>query len=179
MPKNANEPLPGFALFVTERAAQIAEDHEMVWQAVLAERPAAQPPSSGTARECQLHGVRGFAFQTGSQSQLLRGETQQAPFGTAQQSFSGAIDQAQLIVVVEGEDREIDLLHYGPQEGIGFQRAQALLSKHFTERIDFNYHLTHGVVGSRTASAQGKVLLPQRRQEIRKCLQRKNNAMTK
>src|SRR5260370_15299246 len=143
MPQNANEPLPSLALFVAERAAQIAEDREMVWQAALAERPAAQPASSGTARKCQLHGVRGFAFQTGSQSQLLRGETQQAPFGTAQQSFSGAIDQAQLIVVVEGEDREINLLHYCPQEAIGFQRAQALFPNHSPNPIHFNYHLTH------------------------------------
>src|SRR6266404_2692851 len=179
MPKNANKPLPCLALFVSERPAEIGQDHEMMWQAALAERPATQPPASGATRKCQLHGVRGFAFQTGSQSQLLRGEPQQAPFGTAQQSFSGAIDQPQLIVVVEGEDGEIDLLHYGPQEGIGFQRAQTLLTKDFTEGIDFNYHLTHGVVGSRPTSAQGKVLLPQRRQEIRKCLQRKNNAMTK
>src|SRR5216684_7287703 len=179
MPKNANEPLPRFALFVAERAAQIAQDHEMMWQAALAERPATHSPAPRTAWKRQLHGVRGFALQASSQSQLLRGEAQQAPFGTAQETLASTIDQPQPAVVVEGEDRQVNLLHYRPQEGIGLQRAQALLPKYFTEGIDFNYHLTHGVVGSPPASAQGKVLLPQRRQEIRKCLQRKNNAMAK
>src|SRR6266436_5301658 len=136
MPKNANKPLPCFALLVTERAAQIAEDHEMMWQAALAERPATHSPAPRTAWKRQLHGVRGFAFQTSSQSQLLRGEPQQAPFGAAEETFTGAIDQPQLVVVVEGEDREINLLHHGPQEGIGLQRAYALLPKYFTEGID-------------------------------------------
>src|SRR5712692_5544132 len=123
MPKNANEPLPRLALFVTERPAQIAQDDEMMWQAALAKSPATQPPAPGTARKCQLHRVRGFAFQTGSQSQLFRREAQQTPFGAAQQTFTGAIDQPQLAVVVEGEDCEVNFLHYGPQEGIGFHRA--------------------------------------------------------
>ncbi len=178
MPKNANEPLPRFALFIAERPAQITQDDEMMWQAALPERPATQPPAPGTTRKGQLHGVRGLAFQTGAQSQFLRGEAQQTPFRTAQQTFTGAIDQAQLAVVIEGEDGQVNLLHHGAQEGVGFQRAQALLPEDFTEGIDFNHHFTHGIVGSRPASAQRKVFLAQGGQKIRKCLQGKNNAMT-
>ena len=84
MPKNANEPLPGFAFFVTERAAQIAQNYEVMRQAALAELPATQPPAPGAPGKGQLHGVRGFAFQASSESQFFRRKSQQATFRTAQ-----------------------------------------------------------------------------------------------
>ncbi len=107
----------------------------------------------------------------------MRRKPQQPLFRPAQQAFTGAIDQPQLVIVVEREDGQVNLLHHGPQQGIGFQGSQALLPEDFAERIDFSHHFSHGIVASRSAGAQGEVFFAQGRQEIRKCLQRKNNAM--
>src|SRR5204862_6165747 len=74
MPKNSNEPLPRFALFVTERTATIANNHQVMRQSSLAKRPATQPPAPGTSGKGQLHRVRGFAFQASAESQFFRGK---------------------------------------------------------------------------------------------------------
>ena len=177
MPKNANEPLPRFALFVTQCAAQIGQHDEVMRQTSLAKGPATHPPAPRTARKSQLHGVRGFSFETRPEPEFFRGKSQQAFFRPAQQAFAGAIDQPQFPGVVEGEDRQVNLLHHGPQEGIGFQCAQALLPKYFTEGIHFDHDFSHGIVASRTAGTQRKVFFAQGCQKIRKRLQGKDDAV--
>ncbi len=121
--------------------------------------------------------MRGFSFQTCSEPEFFRGKSQQALFGAAQQTFASPIDQPQLRVVVEGEDRQVDLLHHRPQQRIGFQCTQALLPKNFAEGIHFDHHFAHGIVVSRPASAHRKVFFAQGRQQIRKRLQGKDDAM--
>src|SRR5260370_39990263 len=146
-------------------------------QASLAERPATQSPAPGTSGKGQLHRVRGFAFQASAESKFFRRKSQKVTFGTAQQAFASAIDQPQLRTVVEREDGEVNLLHHGSQQGSGFQRAKALLPQGFTEGIDFDHHFAHGIVASRPATAKRKIFFPHGGQEIRKCLQRKDNPM--
>ena len=51
MPENADEPLPRFALFVAKRAAQVAQDNQVMGPASLAKRAAAESPAPGTAKE--------------------------------------------------------------------------------------------------------------------------------
>src|SRR6266478_6837817 len=177
MPKHANEPLPRFALFITERAAQIAQHYEVMRQPSLSEGSATQPPAPGTAGKSQLHRVRGLAFQASAQPQFWRGKPQQALFRATQQTFAGAIDQPQLRVVVERKDGEVNLLHHRSQQGIGLHCPQALLPKYLTESIDFNDHFAHGIVASPATGAQRKVFFSQRGQKIRKRLQRKNDAI--
>src|SRR6266852_2331877 len=111
MPKHANEPLPRFALFITERAAQIAQHYQVMRQPSLSKGSASHPPAPGTAGKSQLHRVRGLAFQASAQPQFLRGKPQQALFRATQQTFAGAIDQPQLRVVVERTDGQANLLH--------------------------------------------------------------------
>ncbi len=48
----------------------------------------------------------------------------QQPFGRlVQQPFTGAIDQAQPMVAIEGKYRHVDLFHHFAQQRRGFERA--------------------------------------------------------
>src|SRR2546429_7047361 len=51
VPENADEPLPRFALLVAKRAAQVAQDNQVMGPASLAKRAAAKSPAPGTAKE--------------------------------------------------------------------------------------------------------------------------------
>src|SRR5260370_13224475 len=98
MPKHANEPLPRFAFFITERAAQIAQHYEVMRQPSLSEGSATHPPAPGTAGKSQLHRVRGLAFQASAKPQFLRGKPQHALFRATQQTFPPALDHTHLCV---------------------------------------------------------------------------------
>src|SRR6266850_6324898 len=169
--QNADQSLPRLAFFISQRAAQVAQDYKMVRQAALPEGPAPQSPAPGTARKIQLHGARRIPVQAGAESQLFRRKTQETLHRPSQQALAGAINEAQLRVVVERKDGEVDFFHHGAQQRAGFQRAQALLPQRLAERVHFNDHFAHGVVAARAARPQRKILFAQGRQQIRKCLQ--------
>ena len=134
------------------------------------QRPA--PPGKTVCRV-----LCGGPVQAGLQVQFGGGLPEQPLRRRGQQPFAGAIDQAQPLVLVEGEDRHIDLAHDGAQQGGGFQRAQALLAQGAAQRVDFAHHFAQRVVGTRRAAAHRVIALAQRAQQVRQRLQRKHHAL--
>src|SRR5579859_522716 len=148
-----------------------------MWQTGLTKRPAAHAPAAGASGESEFHGAHGVAFERGAETEFRGGEAQQAFRGTSQQALSGAIDQAQFIFVVEGEDGHVDLFHHGAQQGAGFQCAEALFAQGLAEGIYFNHYFAHGVVAIGAARAHRKIFFAHGGQKIGKSLQREGDAM--
>ena len=64
--------------------------------------------------------VYGGTVQADFQLQFGGGLAEQALGGRGQQPLAGAIHQAQALVLVEGEDGDVDFAHHGAQQRGGF-----------------------------------------------------------
>ena len=177
MAKNANEPLPGFALFITKRAAQVAENNQMMRQASLPKRATAKSPAAGPPGESQLHRAGRLTLQASAQSELVCSESERTLHGAVQQAHACAIDEPEFLVLVEREDRKVDFLHHGSQEGRSFQRTEALLAQRLAERVYFDHDLAHGILSAGPASTHREIFFAQRRKKIRKGLEGENDAV--
>ena len=88
------------------------------------------PPrkEASSRRRSSPQGSRPIRVQPPSGSAALRGLSQQA--------FSGSIDQLKALVAVEGKDRDIDFLHYLPQQRRGFKSIQSLQAERSPKGVD-------------------------------------------
>ena len=88
-----------------------------------------------------------------ARSELFGGATEQTCRWLGQQSFTGAIDELQPLLAVEGKDRDVDLSHDGAQERRGFHRAESLFAQRLAEVVHFQHHFAERVARERTSSA--------------------------
>src|SRR5216683_481721 len=174
---DANQALPGLALFVAEGAAEVTEHHQVMGQTGLAKGAAAHAPAAGAAGESQLHGAHRLVFEGSAESQFSGGEAEEAFRGAREEAFAGTIDEAQFVFVVEGENGHVDFFHNGAQERGGFEGAEALLAQRLAEGIDFDHDFAHGVVAASAAPAHGEIFFAHGGEEIGKSLQGKRDAM--
>src|SRR5262245_7417166 len=108
MAKHPEQPLPGLPLLFAQRLAQVRQPQELMGESALPERGAAHSPAAEPSRKGHLNRSRSLALKAIHQSEIIRGAADQ-PFGwLRQQPFARAVDQAQLLAIVEGEDGEVD-----------------------------------------------------------------------
>src|SRR5579885_3136624 len=142
-------------------------------QAALTKGAAPQPPAARASREAKLHGAGRIAFQAGAESELLGGEAEKLLFRAAEESLAGAIYKAELKVVIESEDGEIDFFHHGAEERRGFEGAETLRTQRFAEGV----HFDHDFAAGGAAAADGEILLAHGGENVGKSLQREDDAM--
>src|SRR6185436_16728476 len=123
---DANQPLPCLPLFVAQRPADVGEDEQLMRTSALPERRAPYFPAAGGAGERDVLDARGLAGETRAQPQLLGGASKQLLGRLREQALAGAIDQAQRLSAVEGEDGDVDLDHHRAQQRAGLERAEPL-----------------------------------------------------
>ncbi len=122
---------------------------------------------------------RRFTLEAVGQAHLGGGPVEQTFHRLGQQALARSIDQPQTLLIIEGKHGEIDLLHDRPQEGRGFQGAEALMFQRVAQGIDFEQHLTERITLPGTAAPEREVLLPQRGKKIGQGLERSNDALTR
>ena len=89
----------------------------------------------------------------------------------------GAIRQHRPAAAVEGEHRHLDLVHHAPQERARFQRPHALGVQGIREVVDLEEQLAQGIASPGAAPADGEILLAERREQVRRGLQRAQDAL--
>src|SRR5579859_5502629 len=136
-------------------------------QPSLPEGTAAQSPSAGSAWKTQFHRVRRFAFYPGLKTKLRRSEAQQPFARPGEKSLTRAIHEAQLPVVVKGENGYVNFFHHGTQQLGGFHRSQSLRTKRLSQGVDFQHDFAERVIGACFASAKGEILFAHRGKQIR------------
>ena len=143
----------------------------------LPEGAAPQLPAPGGASQMQLDQPRGVALQAGGEAEFVGSPPEQALGWLAEQPLAAGVDQAQRAGVVKGEHRDVDFSHHALQQRGGFQRAEPPLAQLVHQRVEFEHGEAERVFGARSAGAQRIVLLANRRQHVRKRLQRANHPL--
>src|SRR5437879_7721680 len=98
-------------------------------QSALPEGTAAHRPPPRPSWKIRLDRSLRLTFQTSREPQIGRRKPKKPFGGTRQEAFASAIDQAQLAFGVEGENGDVNFLHYGAEKRGGFEGSQALLAK--------------------------------------------------
>ena len=177
MADDADEPLPGLALLVTQRAADVGHDQQLERDAALPEMPGAHfppPRPAGKRQACAGGPAHREALR---QPELVGGPSQKPLEGPRQQPLPGAVDDAQAAIGIEGEDRHGNLLHDRAQQRRGFERAQPLLAQRVGQRVHLDEHFAQRIVAPLPARADREVFLAQGRQQIRQRLQGVDDAV--
>jgi hypothetical protein len=169
--------MPGFALLLPQRHVDVAQDDQRVRQTALPEGPAAYLPLAAAAGKRDVQHARRAPLETRGEADVLRGPPQQLLDRTAEQPFPGTIHQPQLVLIVEGEHRNVDLTHHRPQQCGCLERPQAFVAQRVGQRIDLEQRLAERIVAPRATRPKREIALSQRLEQIRHGLQRKHDAM--
>ena len=160
----ASEPLPRVTLFVAERAAEVGDHHELMWEPSLAERAASDLDAPRRARalaageECVDDAPR-LAVQERLQPELRCLTTGESLGRLADQSLTGAIHETQGTPLVERENGDVDLLHDATEQRGRLERTQPLIAQRVPECVDLEHGLTEGVVEAAATRADGIIAL--------------------
>ena len=137
--EDANQALPGLALFVAQRAAQIGEHEQLVRQAAFAKTAATHFPTAGFARKSDLLDARGLAVRHSARPSSPAFRAEQMFLGLIENAFAGAIHEAERAATIEGENGHVNFLHHLAQQRGGFERAsrcsRSVSPSAFTSRI--------------------------------------------
>src|ERR1041384_8879128 len=82
------------------------------------------------------------------------------------------------MLVIEGEDGDIDLRHDRAKEGGRFESSETLLAKKFGELVDLEHELAESIVRRSTANTDREVTLAESGLHVGECLQGANDGGT-
>ena len=94
-----------------------------------------------------------------------------------EQPRAGAVDELQLLLLVEGEHRHVDLRHHLAQQRRRLERVEALVPQRLDQRVDLDHHLAERIAAARAAGADREVPLAERGEQVRQRLQRQDDAL--
>src|SRR5204863_892824 len=117
--------LPRLPLFFAQRAAEVGHHEQKMRHALFAKRRAANAKASVSAGQQDFGGKRFVAAEKGLEAEVLRGARVQLFGGTPEETLAGAIDETEPPLIVEREDRGVDLLDDGSHERGRFDLAEA------------------------------------------------------
>src|SRR6185436_8523573 len=164
VPDHPDQSLPGLPFLVTQRAAQIREHNQLMWNAVLSEVGPSQTPSPESSRESRLDCTHRITRERVTQAEFCSGPAQQLVRASRQQPFSRTIYQSQPLLLIKGKGGDVDLLHHRSQKRRRFESAQALLVECLAQCVDLCQHFTKGVSSFRPAQSRRKIPLAKSRQ---------------
>ncbi len=95
----------------------------------------------------------------------------------AQEARAGAVHELQLVLFVEGENRDVDLGHHLSQERRRLERVEALVAERFDERVDLDHDLAERIAAAGAAGADREVPLAERGEQVRERLERQDDAL--
>ncbi|MCA9634602.1 MAG: serine/threonine protein kinase [Myxococcales bacterium] len=174
--EHPHEALPGLPLLLPQGPAEVGEDDQGVGEPALAEVAAAELPGPRAAREDGQQGPRGVALEAGREAERGRVAAEE-PAGPAEEAGRRVVGEAEDPLRVEGEDRDVDLLHHLAEERVGFEGAEPLLAEGVGEPVDLAEHARERVVVAlRDAGAEREVLLAEGGEEGRDRVQRAGQA---
>ena len=175
--QHAHQALPCLQFLLTQGLREIGNHQQFEGQPVLADACAAHAPAAGAARKRGMQGGHRGTFEADVEVQFGGALAQQALGGGGQQALTGAVHQAQAMVLIEGEDGHGDFAHHGAQQGGGLHGAEALFAQRAAQGIDLAHDFAEGVVGAGRAAAHRKISLAQRAQQIGERLQGEHHAL--
>ena len=167
MAEHANEALPGLALFIAQRAAQIRDDEQLVREPCFAKISAMNFPAAGFSGKRDLLDARRVAGEAFGKAELARVSSEKALFRLIQNALAGAIHEAKRAVAVECKNRDVDFLHHFAEQRGGFESAESLLAKRFAERVHFAQHFAERIAFIGAAGANRKIAFAQSGEKIR------------
>src|SRR3982751_2189620 len=129
MSEHTNEPLPGLELLLAKGLGEIGDDDEFEGQAALADSGAAHAEAAGCSGEDLLHRHHRRSVETGFELQFFGSLSQESFRRSGKETLAGAIHETEPLVLVEREDGDVDLAHYGAEEHRSFHGAEALFAK--------------------------------------------------
>ena len=177
MADDANQPLPRLPFLFAQRLAQVGEHEQLVGASALAELAAADFPAPDAAGEHGVDDARRFAAQAVREIQLLGAASEQPLRRLAQKPRPGAVDELQLVFLVEREHRHVDLRHHLPQQRRRLEGVQPLMAQRLDERVHLDHHLAERVAAARAAGPDGKIPLAEGRQQVGESLERQHDAL--
>src|SRR6185437_15530495 len=175
--EHANEALPGEALLVAQRLAQVGKHDELLRAPIEPEGATPELPSSGAARERRVDGAVRLAAQAAGQSERGGGAADDLALAGAEQLLAASVHEAQLAPLVEGENGDVDFLHYGAQQRGGLHGAQALRAQRLAQRVDFEQGEAERVIYAGASGAHGEVSFAERGEHVGNGLQRAHDAL--
>ena len=95
----------------------------------------------------------------------------------AQEARAGAVHELQLVLLVEGEHRDVDLRHHLAQERRRLERVEALVAQRLDERVDLDHHLAERIAAAGAAGADREVAFAERGEQVRERLERQDDAL--
>ena len=175
--QDPDDPLPCLTLLFAKRPADVGQDEKRVRKAALAERAPAHLPAPRSAREGRVEDAGRVLAQELAQGQLRGEPAEDSGLGLSEQPLSGAVCQAEPALLIEGEDRDVDLGHDAAQQRRRLERAQPLSPEGVGKRVDLQQRLAESVVRPPAARPDREVPLPHRGEEIGDRLERQNDAV--
>jgi len=175
--EDADEALPGLALFFAEGAAQVRDDEKLVRQAAFAKAAAMNFPATGFSGESDLGNARRFATEAIGEAEFVGGAAEQFIHGDIEKTFAGTIDEAELAGAIEGENGNVNFFHDFAEKSGGLQRAEPLLAKGFAKRVDFAEDFAEHVVAICAAGANGEITFTKCGEKIRERAHGKDDAI--
>ena len=177
MPEHSDEPLPGLQFLGAQRLGQVGDDQQVMRQAALAEGAAADAPAPAPPGKLRATVRVSSPSRNSAEPQLFGAVVEELVGGLVEQLLAGAIDQAQDVAVVEGEDRDVDLLHDRAQQRRGLDRAQALSAQRGAHGVHLLHHFAERVVGARAAGPDRVVALAHGFEQVGEGAQRRGGAL--
>ena len=177
MADDANQALPRLTFFFPQRLTEVGEHEQLVRTAALTKAAAPDFPTADAARKCGVDDARRLAGQAFVEVELGRAASQQALGRLAQQASAGAVHELELVVFIEGENRDIDLRHHLSQERRRLERVEALVAERFDERVDLDHDLAERVAAARAAGPNREVTLAERGKQVGERLERQDDAL--
>ena len=150
------------------------EHQQVVLLAAEAEGRAAHFPPADAAGHGEIDDARRLAEPVGH-AQLHGRAPEQLLGGAAEQPLAGAVHQPQPLRRVEGEHRDVDLLHHRPQQRGGLDRAEPLLVQRLGQRVDLGHDVAERIAGRHRPPADREVVLAHRGDEVGQRLQRRHD----
>jgi hypothetical protein len=172
-----DETLPGLTLLLAQWLTEVREHEQLVWPAALPKLAAPDLPSAHAPGKCRVDDPRHLTLETIRESNFL-GVPAEQPLGRlVQQARARAVDELELLLLVEREHGDVDLGHHLSQERRGFERVEALVPERLDEGVHFDHDLAERIAAARAPRPDREVAFPERCEEVREGLQGKNHAL--
>ena len=118
-----------------------------------------------------------FAGQVVLESELLGVPAEQALGRLTEQPRAGAVDELELVLLVEREDRDVDLRHHLAKERGRFERVEPLMAQRLDQRVHLDHDFAERIAAAGAARADGEVPFAERSQQVRERLERQDDAL--
>ena len=145
--------------------------------ATLTELAAPHLPASDAARKRGVDHARRLTGEAVHHVDVRGMAAEQPLRWLRQQPRAGTVDELQLVILVEREDRDVDLRHDLAQQRRRFERVETLMPERFDERVDLDHDFAERVAAARAAGPDREVPFAERGKQVRQRLQRQDDAL--